>query len=76
MLLEPGDVLFIPPGWSAYHSALNLSLTLDVMSPSNEQVRLLEALSTKFPFPANITQDKKVIYAQVSILLFYRSIGI
>lgn len=63
--LEPGDVLFVPPGWSVYHSALNLSLTLDVMGPSGEQVRLLEALSTKYPFPANVSQDKKIIYAQV-----------
>ncbi len=50
-----------------YQAALSLSLSMDIFSPSVEQVRLLEALSTKLPLPTDASKSQQVVYAQVFI---------
>lgn len=62
---QPSDVLLIPPGWLVHTEAHNLSMYMDIQSPSMEQVKLLEAMSTRLPFPGALTKDEKIIYAQV-----------
>jgi hypothetical protein len=64
----PGDVVVVPPGWMVHTEAHNLSMFLDIHSPSYEQVKLLEAMSTRLPFPGSLKQDEKIIYAQVYLV--------
>lgn len=66
--LQPAEVLYIPPGWLVYTESVNLSVILDVYSPAAEQVQLLEATSTKLPFPDDLSSDERVIYTQVFLV--------
>lgn len=63
--VQPGDVLIVPPGWMIHTEAHNTSLFLDIQSPSLEQVKLLEAMSTRLPFPGSLEKNEKIVYAQV-----------
>lgn len=48
--------------------AQNATIFLDIHSPSMEQVKLLEALSMRLPFPGSLTNDEKIVYAQVYLV--------
>merc|ERR1711991_236491 len=44
VVLNPGDLLYIPPFWYSRHRSLNtMSVGIDVMSASIAQLHLLEA---------------------------------
>lgn len=73
--LNPGETLFIPPGYAVLAEATTLSVTIDVLSPSREQILFMEALLTPLPLtryadqnnksPLPLSQDEKNIYTQV-----------
>jgi hypothetical protein len=66
--LQPGETLFIPPGYLVHTEAQNMSVYMDVLSPSIEQVIFLETMSLSFPFPGNLTKDERIVYGQVRII--------
>ena len=76
--LRAGQVLYVPPFWLLHTEATTLSLTLDVRSPSKEQMLLMPALYARPPFPppaagtreqgtkaATLSGKERVLAAQV-----------
>jgi hypothetical protein len=47
--LEKGEVLMIPPGYFLHTEAKSLSMSVDILAPSMEQMILLEILSLPIP---------------------------
>ncbi len=47
--LEKGQALIVPPGYFVYTEAKTLSMSLDILSPSKEQVSFYEILSVAIP---------------------------
>lgn len=54
VLLNSGDVLYVPPYHVVRSEARTLSVTLDILSPSEEQIRLTEAYLTPLPFDSKL----------------------
>jgi hypothetical protein len=73
--LSPGETLFVPPGYAVLAEAKSLAITIDILSPSREQVLYMEALMTPLPMiryadqfntnPPPLSEDERIIYTQV-----------
>ena len=65
--LSPGEVLYIPPYWLVHTQAPQLSLSIDVLSASQEQRLLLPAFHMALPFDnaAVQTPEQRIVSAQV-----------
>lgn len=50
VIVTEGQVLYIPPYWSVRAEYADLSVVLDVLSPSHKQMSALEAFSITLPF--------------------------
>eukprot|EP00598_Pedospumella_elongata_P000332 CAMPEP_0184973120 /NCGR_PEP_ID=MMETSP1098-20130426/5014_1 /TAXON_ID=89044 /ORGANISM="Spumella elongata, Strain CCAP 955/1" /LENGTH=515 /DNA_ID=CAMNT_0027495551 /DNA_START=241 /DNA_END=1788 /DNA_ORIENTATION=- len=70
VVLEPGEVLYIPPYWFMHSEALALSVSLDVLSVSQEQLLLLPAEHMGLPFQeADVaTKEQRFVSAQVFLV--------
>eukprot|EP00029_Vermamoeba_vermiformis_P005465 TRINITY_DN1907_c0_g1_i1.p1 TRINITY_DN1907_c0_g1~~TRINITY_DN1907_c0_g1_i1.p1 ORF type:complete len:541 (+),score=140.45 TRINITY_DN1907_c0_g1_i1:113-1735(+) len=55
-ILEPGDVLYLPPYWIHHVTALNLSISINVWSDAEEQV-IYNKKITKEPLPLDAEWD-------------------
>jgi ribosomal protein L16 Arg81 hydroxylase len=55
-ILEPGDVLYLPPYWLHHVTALDLSISVNVWSDSEEQV-IYNKQITKEPLPLDAEWD-------------------
>lgn len=66
--LRAGQVLFIPAGWMVHCEAQTLSVSLDILSASTEQTKLLEALSLALPFAPDLTLAGRIINTQVFLV--------
>lgn len=66
-VLRPGDVLYVPPFWMVSSQATQvLSVALDVLSASHQQLLLAQADQLPLAFlETNQTQDERVVSAQV-----------
>ncbi len=60
------QVLYIPPYWLVRLESQTGAVGLDVLSPSEEQLRLLEASVQRVPLPEAETEEERVVAAQVS----------
>jgi len=49
-ILQPGDVLYLPPMWFHHVSALTDSLSVSVWTPFKETVRMRELVASPLPF--------------------------
>jgi hypothetical protein len=56
VVLEKGQALIIPPGYFVYTEARSLSVMLDIISPSKEQMSLYSILS--IPIPCLLGRDR------------------
>lgn len=54
--MEPGDVLYLPPYWLHHVTALDLSISVNVWSDSEEQV-IYNKQITKEPLPLDAEWD-------------------
>ncbi len=64
--LQAGEVLYIPPYWTVHSEAPNsLSVILDVLSVSHEQILLTPAFLHPLPFDKGQTRDERIVSAQV-----------
>merc|ERR1711871_1042345 len=79
VLMQPGDLLYIPPYWHVRPRSLDtLSLGIDVSSASLGQLHLLEAFYMNLPFDTDdIQRDdpvesklRRIVAAQVYLLHF------
>lgn len=69
--LEPGEVMYVPPFWTVHSEApAHLSVTLDVLSVSHEQLVLAQAYSLPLPFPRSQSREERIVSAQVSARAF------
>ncbi len=70
VVLAPGEVLYIPPYWFVHSEALTLSVSLDVLSVSQEQLLLLPAEHMGLPFKeADVaTKEQRIVSAQVFLV--------
>lgn len=68
-VLTKGQVLYVPPYWTVRSEARTLSVTLDVLSPSDDQISLSEAHFAALPFSDVSSKEKKIISSQVRIVL-------
>jgi hypothetical protein len=68
--LRAGDVLYVPPYWSVHTEAASLSVLLDVLSLSQEQLLLTPAFYMEMPFVQELTQSKeqRIVSAQVFLV--------
>ena len=68
--LQLGEVLYVPPFWVVHSEALGqLSVSLDVLSASHEQMLLTKAHLLPLPFAQNQTADERVVAAQVGVVV-------
>lgn len=76
VVVNAGETLFIPPGYMVYSEAIFPSVFLDVLSPSKEQILLMEAMMTPVPMQKatvdkkedpnkSLTADEQIIFTQV-----------
>ena len=63
--LQPGQSLYIPPYWSVHQEAERLSVTLDVLSASQEQLWLTTAYQMPLPFGKVQTKEERIVSSQV-----------
>jgi len=72
--ITAGEVLYVPPGYMVQTESTitNISISLEILSPSKEQILLLESLMIPLPFSiVNKTMEEKIISTQVlGICLF------
>eukprot|EP01038_Epipyxis_sp_PR26KG_P008472 gene8472-11454_t len=68
IVLHPGQVLYIPPYWTAHSEAITLSITIDILSISNEQFSLAEAYNMPIPFDKVDSFAERVIAAKVFLV--------
>lgn len=68
--LNPGEVLYVPPFHMVRSEARTLSVTLDVLSPSQEQILLTEAFLSPLPFDntTSSSQEARVVSSQVFLV--------
>lgn len=64
--LQPGQSLYVPPYWSMHQEAERLSVSLDVLSASQEQLWLTTAYQMPLPFGKVQTKEERIVGAQVS----------
>lgn len=66
-VLRPGDVLYVPPYWMVRSQVTqSLSVALDVLSASHQQLLLAQADQLPFPFlQSNQTREERAVSAQV-----------
>lgn len=64
--LRAGEVLYVPPYWTVRSEApSSLSVTLDVLSVSHEQLLLTPVFLQALPFDKGQTRDERIVSAQV-----------
>lgn len=70
VVLNPGEVLYVPPYWVVHSEALTLSLSLDVLSVSKEQLLLMPADHMGLPFAGEqvATKEQRIVSAQVFLV--------
>eukprot|EP00968_Pinguiococcus_pyrenoidosus_P015018 scaffold1376_cov257-Pinguiococcus_pyrenoidosus.AAC.31 len=73
--VEPGDVLYMPPYWFHYVESLELSLSLSVVSPSEEELILSEAYWRDLPFGNLEGPQERVLAARLYLLEFLSRVG-
>ena len=68
--LNPGEVLYVPPYWLVHTEARTLSLSLDVLSVSKEQLLLLPADHMGLPFRGEevASKEQRIVSAQVFLV--------
>ena len=64
-------MLYVPPYWLARLESHTGAVGLDVLSPSEEQLRLMEASMQLVPLPEAETEEERVVAAQVTIYFIY-----
>lgn len=68
MVLNPGDVLYLPPLWYHHVEALDVSIAVNFWSFSNQSDFIREAIKKTTPLHKGIT-DKKRLAMYVKILI-------
>jgi len=71
VLLEPGDILYIPPYWGHHVSAVDFSISVSTHIRSTEVIIREEMNDSPFPFAENLDLPmKKIVLAQYLKKLF------
>lgn len=70
VVLNPGEVLYVPPYWLVHTEAATLSLSVDVLSVSKEQLLLMPADHMGLPFKEEqvATKEQRIVSAQVFLV--------
>lgn len=72
--ITAGEVLYVPPGYMVHTESTitNISISLEILSPSKEQILLLESLMIPLPFSiVNKTMEEKIISTQVLVICLF-----
>jgi len=67
-ITEPGEIVYVPPYWGHCVEALEDSISVSVLSPSDEEIRYATIKWTQLPFGSNLTSSSERIIAAKVLL--------